>query len=254
MLPPRRIQCRIMPLTLLLLSLALVTADEWRFAHADMLGTTRLVTDEDGYIGTGASTPGGAAIAYSAFGEILGQAHPGGTDARSRYGYCGGWGYQNDALEDPTREIGMLHVGARYLEPALGRFLQRDPIAIDGGLNVYAYCLGNPCVGIDPDGLTPLGDVSAAAKIGIQLVLRGMMHTVKAALQLLDKVSTVRDFLDIYFDLQDGGFEWRFSKDFRIGWHNVNGKKTPEWLRGLCLPHFHKRGVGGIGRHRPWDR
>jgi len=45
-----------------------------------------------------------------------------------------------------------MHVGARYYDPATGRFLQRDPIGVQGGLNVYQYAAGTPTIAVDPDG------------------------------------------------------------------------------------------------------
>ncbi|MBU0641143.1 MAG: RHS repeat-associated core domain-containing protein, partial [Planctomycetes bacterium] len=54
---------------------------------------------------------------------------------------------------DPTLPpITLQHVGHRWYEPAIGRFVQRDPIGIEGGLNVYAYCLNNPLPSVDPSG------------------------------------------------------------------------------------------------------
>nr|WP_279432811.1 RHS repeat-associated core domain-containing protein [Rheinheimera sp. D18] len=29
--------------------------------------------------------------------------------------------------------------------------------------------------------------------------------------------------------------------------------RLPKWARGKVLPHYHRRGPGGIGRHRPWQ-
>ncbi|MEK6536122.1 MAG: RHS repeat-associated core domain-containing protein, partial [Actinomycetota bacterium] len=45
-----------------------------------------------------------------------------------------------------------LHVGARYYDPSSGRFLQRDPIGIRGGTNVYSYAGNTPTAAVDPDG------------------------------------------------------------------------------------------------------
>jgi len=48
--------------------------------------------------------------------------------------------------------ITLMHVGYRWYDPALGRFIQRDPMGLAAGLNVYAYCEADPVAGIDPDG------------------------------------------------------------------------------------------------------
>ncbi len=41
----------------------------------------------------------------------------------------------------------------RVYDPALGRWLSRDPIAEAGGINLYGYVGGNPVNLIDPLGL-----------------------------------------------------------------------------------------------------
>ena len=42
---------------------------------------------------------------------------------------------------------------ARPFDPAQGRFIQRDPIGIDGGLTLYAFGDNNPIKNYDPMGL-----------------------------------------------------------------------------------------------------
>ncbi len=102
------------------------------YYHADHIGTTRLLS---GYNGSADDES-----VYSAFGGLV-------SGTNHRYGYAGKHGYQSHA------DTPFLHVGARYYDPATGRFLQRDPIGIDGGLNVYVYALNNPALQVDPSGL-----------------------------------------------------------------------------------------------------
>jgi hypothetical protein len=40
----------------------------------------------------------------------------------------------------------------RYLDPATGRFLTRDPVGFDGGINLYAYVGNGVVMGADPIG------------------------------------------------------------------------------------------------------
>ncbi|XDT72074.1 RHS repeat-associated core domain-containing protein [Hahella sp. SMD15-11] len=56
------------------------------------------------------------------------------------------------------RETGLYHNYMRDYDPALGRYLQRDPIGLAGGLNVYGYAYQNPVNYYDPYGLWSWGD------------------------------------------------------------------------------------------------
>jgi RHS repeat-associated protein len=103
----------------------------------DHLGTTRFMTDSAG-------NPVESSV-FSAFGERI-------TGANPRYGYVGAFGYQ------AHDEIPYQHVGARYYDPNTGRFLQRDPIGLGGGANVYAYVSSGPTVALDPSGLDEYSD------------------------------------------------------------------------------------------------
>jgi len=64
---------------------------------------------------------------------------------------------------DDLNELGIVVLGARLYDPALGRFLQRDPIAFSHGSSVgnpYAFAFSDPVNLTDPTGLSPscLGD------------------------------------------------------------------------------------------------
>ena len=115
-----------------------------QFHHADLADSAFLTTDETG--------SAGASVSYTAFGEPIGNTAAMGT----RYQYGGGWGYESGLLTlegvSGKPSITLLHVGARWYDPALGRFIQRDPLGILAGLNVYLYCQGNPLSLVDPSG------------------------------------------------------------------------------------------------------
>lgn len=52
-------------------------------------------------------------------------------------------------------ETGLYYYRARYYDPVAGRFITRDPIGFEGGINQYAYVLNNPVNYTDPEGLNP---------------------------------------------------------------------------------------------------
>ncbi|GAB4111886.1 MAG: hypothetical protein Kow00105_20410 [Phycisphaeraceae bacterium] len=143
--------------------------------HGDLIRSTMLTTDDSATV-TGR-------VVYTAFGEIVwqdggGQWHIGGElpSGTPRWAYAGGWGYQSGldpvatggSSDNPLAfrsllavagsnadlsPIALQHVGWRWYDPSIGRFLQRDPIGIGGGLNEYAYCAGKPLAAVDPTGL-----------------------------------------------------------------------------------------------------
>jgi RHS repeat-associated protein len=106
-----------------------------RYYHFDGLGSTTALTNE-----SGAATP---TLLYDAWGN---QRAATGSD-QGRYRFTGA------ELDTAT---GLYHMGARFYDPTIGRWLSEDPVQDKhfepGTLNFYAYVHGNPLLYVDPDG------------------------------------------------------------------------------------------------------
>jgi RHS repeat-associated protein len=110
-----------------------VAADDTTYYYlGDGLGSTMALTDADGDVVN--------TYDYDVLGAVSSQ-------TGSQPNEILFTGEQND----PT---GLEYLRARYYDPAIGRFVSRDPL---GSLNRYAYVLNNPCNLIDPWGLQPDG-------------------------------------------------------------------------------------------------
>ena len=82
---------------------------------------------------------------YDAFGSRITTA-VGSTDP---FAYEARAGYYSDT------EAGIVLLSYRYYDPSTGRFLTRDPIGYNGGINLYGYVRNNPGNARDPSGLAP---------------------------------------------------------------------------------------------------
>jgi len=51
------------------------------------------------------------------------------------------------------KETGLYNYRARYYDPGQGRFIGKDPIGFEGGINLYTYVHNNPINRKDPSGL-----------------------------------------------------------------------------------------------------
>jgi RHS repeat-associated protein len=110
------------------------------FYHANSIGSIAALTDEAGqvverytydvYGQAGIRDSGGGPITTSGVGNP--------------YTFTGRW------LDDET---GLLYYRQRYYNPALGRFMTRDPQGYADSLNLYEYVNSNPINRVDPFGL-----------------------------------------------------------------------------------------------------
>jgi len=86
------------------------------------------------------------ATTYDAFGNVESST----GSSNNAYKYAGQWGYRNDG------DDGLMHVGARYYDPLVGRFISADTwlgeIGRPQSLNRYGYVEDDPVNAVDPDG------------------------------------------------------------------------------------------------------
>lgn len=79
---------------------------------------------------------------YSAYGAIVSR-----SGVTGQLGYAGMWQHETSGLN---------LTWYRPYNPRVGRWLSRDPIGEEGGLNLFGYVNGSPLSLTDPSGLRPL--------------------------------------------------------------------------------------------------
>jgi len=109
------------------------------YYHADGNGNiSRLIN---------ASQGSAAYYRYDPFGNMIGQS---GTHAAANV-------YRFSSKEIHTNS-GLYYYLYRFYSPNLQRWINRDPVGEEGGLNLYEFVQNNPCDRVDPLGLIRFGD------------------------------------------------------------------------------------------------
>ncbi len=118
---------------------AVLSGSEAYYVHTDHLGTPRVISDGSSEIWRWISTP---------FGVNAADEDPDEDSVSFTYNLRFAGQYHDD-------ETGLHYNYFRTYDPSTGRYLESDPIGLQGGLNTYGYALQNPLKYSDPYGQTP---------------------------------------------------------------------------------------------------
>jgi RHS repeat-associated protein len=108
------------------------------YAITDHLNTVHALVDESG-------TPA-ATYTYDAWGNVLSSTINSSLLAINSLRYL----WQGREYSHAT---GLYNFRARWYNPDWGRWLSKDPIGLEGGLNLYVFCANDPVNRTDPAGL-----------------------------------------------------------------------------------------------------
>ncbi len=154
------------------------------YYHTDLLGSTRLVTDDNKNIVT--------AAAYHPFGESSTE------EGSESFLFTG-------KEKDST---GLYYYGARYYDPEIGGFISRDPLT--GGfsstqnLNRYTYCMNNPASRVDPTGMVSFYNAKTGVRLritseGWSLIFPDGSKITRADLDAIDEeIEEAKEIKDMY--------------------------------------------------------
>ncbi|WP_082936827.1 RHS repeat-associated core domain-containing protein [Pseudomonas citronellolis] len=116
------------------------------YLHSDHLDTPRLASDDD------------QRLAWQWQSDAFGNGQPSSPDntvVNLRFP-----GQYYDA------ESGLHYNYFRDYDPQTGRYVESDPIGLEGGLNTYGYVDANPLILIDPLGLNPVAGCAVGGAVG----------------------------------------------------------------------------------------
>ena len=120
-------------------------AKTYYYAHDANGNVTQLIDGADGSVA--------AHYEYGPFGEAVVVTED--ADVAQSFAH-GGFRFSGKLLDSET---GLYYYGYRYYDPGHGRWLNRDPLEEQGGINLYGFVGNDPINAIDPLGLTTI-DVS----------------------------------------------------------------------------------------------
>jgi RHS repeat-associated protein len=215
-------------------SMISATSGEFQnFYQFDGLGSVATVTDSDGNLMVN--------YTYEPWGTLLNSMDP--LMGQNKYKFIG------DAVDPDT---GLIFLRARYYDPALARFISRDPLSSKPGLtpngSSYQYAASNPLRNSDPSGLVPQDTSTSTGTNLLRLSDRfaylstlsrkigSLIDPNRTSLQVLSVVSSVYTY---YREFQDPSVDpaLRLGRASAKILLNVNPiSAIPLAISGLLLP------------------
>ena len=181
---------------------------------------------------------------YDAWGNIIDETVSVPALASLRYRFqCREW----------SAATGLVNFRMRWYDAETGRWLSKDPIGLNGGLNQYAFCDGDAVNYVDPDGCGKAGIVIRIGKWGIKVVkyvsndvvrrlYRKEGKDISSSKQMLKKMSKRKGYkkpkVEVHCDDRGSGFEHYHPP----GRKTINGAKGGH---GFILKKFTAVGLLG---------
>jgi RHS repeat-associated protein len=173
------------------------------YYHTDHLGSTKAVTSENGTVTE--------EILYKPFGEQM-------NVSEEKYTYNG----------KERDETGLYYYGARYYDPAIGRFVTRDPLIgtkeSPQTLNRYVYCINNPLTYVDPTGMQSQDPQQTVEDIfgKLQDINPNELKDIQELLDAGEQLEALMKILDLlgfeYIPMEDGTLSVDLGDD---NWYTI---------------------------------
>jgi len=147
----------------------------------DLLGSVRMIDNAS----TGEIVK---EIEYDEFGNITTET---GTYSIP-FGFAGG-------LQD--RDTGLIHFGARWYDPEVGRWISKEPLGFEGSMNFYSYCDGDPVNYVDVTGLK-LWYADKNAEKAIEPIIASLVQNSLTARKIIKELHERSEIYYIYINNQ----------------------------------------------------